>query len=381
MKKICVVTWYSSPNYGTQLQSASLCKYLEEQGLEVHILHKFKVKEYLLRHPSMLISRVKMKLHTKKKDEFFHPVSYEVTPEQQKNINRYISDNFRPIDIKTMDQWNKIIKEKWMFITGSDIIWQPALGSPNKMFLDFARFEKLTRVAYASSTGAKKLPEKYYRDYKKLLKGFKAISTREQNSADFFSELLGRKVYKVIDPTLLHDKDFWDGFAAKAQLGDTIKKEYILCYFVMEDPRYWEYVKKVVSDNPDKQIVVLPMHYSDEKSEYTVIKTGTAYEFINLIKNSSFIVTDSFHAAVFSFIYDKEFYVLKRARSDEDEKFNDLVNKYELRHRIVTNETEFVRNTDTDYSAGKKVLEKDRKFAYNFLSKALELRSSEVPAE
>ena len=197
MKKICVVTWYKSPNYGTQLQSASLCSYLKEKGFDVYILHSFKVKEYLIQHPSLLISRIKMKLNTKKKQKFFHPVSYEVTPEQQKNIDKYISDNFKPLDITTMSQWKKIIAEKWIFITGSDIIWQPALGSPNKMFLDFAMFENLTRIAYASSTGAKKLPEKYYKNYKKLLKGFHAISTREQNSADFFSELLCRKVYKV----------------------------------------------------------------------------------------------------------------------------------------------------------------------------------------
>ena len=377
MKKICVVTWYKSPNYGTQLQSASLCSYLKEQGLDVYILHSFKVKEYLAKHPSLLISRVKMKLHTKEKEKFFHPVAYEVTPEQQKNIDRYISDNFKPLDITTMAQWKKIIDEKWMFITGSDIIWQPALGAPNKMFLDFAMYEKLPRIAYASSTGAKELPQKYYKDYKRLLKGFRAISTREQNSADFFSELLGRKVHKVIDPTLLHDKDFWDGFADRAQLGDLINKKYILCYFVMDDPRYWEYVKKVADTAPDAEIVVLPMHYSDEKSEYTVIKTGTAYEFISLIKNSMFIVTDSFHAAVFSFIYDKEFYVLKRARSDEDEKFNDLVNKYGLSHRIVTDESAFERNTDSDYSDGKKVLEKDRKFAYAFLDKALGMNRAE----
>lgn len=373
MKKICVVTWYKSPNYGTQLQSASLCSYLKEKGFDVYILHSFKVKEYLIQHPSLLISRIKMKLNTKKKQKFFHPVSYEVTPEQQKNIDKYISDNFKPLDITTMSQWKKIIAEKWIFITGSDIIWQPALGSPNKMFLDFAMFENLTRIAYASSTGAKKLPEKYYKNYKKLLKGFHAISTREQNSADFFSELLCRKVYKVIDPTLLHDKNFWDNFAAKAQLGNITGKKYILCYFVMEDKRYWSYVKKAANMYKDTEIIVLPMHYSDEKNEYTVIKNGTAYEFINLIKNSEFIITDSFHAAVFSFIYDKEFYVLKRIRSDEDEKFNDLMNKYSLNHRFVTDETAFIRNTNIDYNEGKKVLSKDRLFAYHFLDRALNL--------
>lgn len=373
MRKICVVTWYKSPNYGTQLQSASLCKYLEEQGLDVCILHSFKVKEYLIKHPSLLYARIQMKLHNKEKEKFFHPTPYEITPEQQKNIDRYIKDNFKPVSVRTMAQWKQMINDKMMFITGSDIIWQPALGVPNKMFLDFARFENLTRVAYASSTGAKTLPEKYNKYYKKLLGGFKAISTREKNSADYFSKLLGREVVKVIDPTLLHDKNFYDGFAAKAKLGDIQKQKYILCYFVMEDKRYWDYMQLVLKKYGNYNVVVLPMHYSDEKKEYTIVKHGAAYEFISLIKNAEFIVTDSFHAAVFSFIYDKEFYVLKRARSDEDEKFNDLVNKYYLKSRVITDEKNFERNTDTDYSLGKKSLGEDRKFAYDFLKNALDL--------
>ncbi len=377
MQKICVVTWYNTDNYGTQLQSAALCKYLEKCGLDVYVLKAFKYIPHILKHPQLLLTRIAVRLNEKKRIKFFHPVKYEISSERKSCIAEYVKENFNPLEIHTADDWSKIVKDKMMFISGSDIIWQPAMGRPGRMFLDFASYDGLTRIAYASSTGAKELPKKYYKDYKRLLKGFRAISTREQNSADFFSELLGRKVHKVIDPTLLHDKDFWDGFADRTQLGDLINKKYILCYFVMDDPRYWEYVKKVADTAPDAEIVVLPMHYSDEKSEYTVIKTGTAYEFISLIKNSMFIVTDSFHAAVFSFIYDKEFYVLKRARSDEDEKFNDLVNKYGLSHRIVTDESAFERNTDSDYSDGKKVLEKDRKFAYAFLDKALGMNRSE----
>ena len=86
------------------------------------------------------------------------------------------------------------------------------------------------------------MPNIYKKDYKRLMSGFKAISTREQNSANYFSKLLGRSVTKVIDPTLLHDRDFWDKYADKAQLSVNIKKKYILCYFVMGEQRYWDYV-------------------------------------------------------------------------------------------------------------------------------------------
>ena len=110
--------------------------------------------------------------------------------------------------------------------------------------------------------------------------------------------------------------------------------------------------------------MVLPMSYLDEQSGNTIITDGTVYEFIDLIRNAEFILTDSFHASIFSFLYDKEFYVMKRERSDEDEKFNDLVNRYGLKERVITDETKFERLTNTDYSAGKAQLAKDRIYSY-----------------
>ncbi len=371
MKKICITTWFDSYNYGTQLQSAALCKYLEQRGLDVYMLGQLRIHKMLLMHPQLLITKIAVKLNEKKRREFFHPVTYNVTEERKKHNAEYVKDNFKKLNIRCHDDWKKVVKDKFIFISGSDIIWQPAMGRPGRMFLDFAAYDGLTRISYASSTGAKILPKKYNAHYKRVLKGFKAISTREQNSADFFSKLLDRPVTKVIDPTLLHDRDFWDKFSSKAKLQGLSGKPYILCYFVMEDPRYWKYVKYIKSKYAEYDVVVLPMHHSDEKQGYTSITNGTAYEFIRLIRDSEFVVTDSFHASVFSFLFDKEFYVLPRSRKDEDEKFNDLVQKYGLSSHIIRDETKFERNTDTDYSAGKAVLKEDRMKAYKFLNDAI----------
>ena len=374
MKKVCVVTWYKSDNYGTQLQSTALCKYLEKKGLDTYMLGRLKVRPMLLKHPQLLITKIAVKLNQKKQKEFFHPVTYQISEERKKHIEEYVSRNFKTLHIDSMADWKKVVADKMTFIAGSDIIWQPAMGRPGRMFLDFAAYDGLDRISYASSTGAKELPQKYYAQYKRVLSGYKAISTREQNSADFFSKLLNRPVTKVIDPTLLHDRSFWDGYCEQAKISGLSGKPYILCYFVMEDPRYWAYVKLVCAQYPEHEIVVLPMHHSDEQQGYTAVTNGTACEFIRLIRDADFIVTDSFHAGVFSFLYDKEFYVLRRARKDEDEKFNDLVNKYGLKHRIIQDETKFVRDLNTDYAAGKRILAADREKAYAFLDGALGLK-------
>lgn len=369
--KICVVTWYNSPNYGTQLQATALCRYFEKKGYDVSILKSFRVKSYMIKHPRLMITRFREFLNKKNQKKFFHPVPYEITTERRARIDEYVDSVFNPLSITSMDVWQKVIDDETIFVSGSDIIWQPALGAPGKFFLDFAMYENLKRFSYASSTGTKSMPEKFYSDYKCIMNGFSSIGVRENNTAVFFEKLLGKKVQKVLDPTLLFDKEFWDEIESSAKSYEIQNSKYICCYFVMDDERYWNYLNLIRLNYPDYKIVVIPMHKSDEeKGDYAVLD-GTPREFISLIKNSEFVVTDSFHASIFSFIYSKEFYILKRTRSDEDEKFSDLLNRYYLNSRVIIDESKFERDENTDYSSGRNQLENDRILSYKFIDDAL----------
>ena len=71
MKQICVVTWYNSTNYGTQLQATSLCKYFEEKNYKTYVLKNFRVKRYMLKHPQLLRTRIRVKLNQKNAQKFF----------------------------------------------------------------------------------------------------------------------------------------------------------------------------------------------------------------------------------------------------------------------------------------------------------------------
>ena len=142
MKTVCVVTWFTSWNFGTQLQATSLCKYFEEQGYHTYILKKFSVKSYFIKHPQLLLSRVRRRFKKKKIDAFFHKNPYEITNERRKRLDAYIKDTFNVLTIDGEKKWKKIIDQNMIFVSGSDIIWQPAFGTPGLYFLDFAMYEK-----------------------------------------------------------------------------------------------------------------------------------------------------------------------------------------------------------------------------------------------
>jgi len=369
MKKAYILTFFYGTNYGSKLQATALKMYLESLGYDVCFIKTFWDVKYLLKHPLLLYTRIQNLIHRREANSFFETEKYEISEERKKRIAQYNDRYLNYITIKKHSQWLEILKEDPIFIAGSDIIWQPALGYPEKYFLDFAYYTKCKKFSYASSVGSKQLPPKYSKYYKKYLESFDAVSVRETATAELLKKYTDKEIVKVIDPTLLLSRYDWDAVCDNAVIPRSlISGEYILCYFVMNDKRYWEYINKV-KEATQKTIAVLPMHDQDEKQPYEIITEGTPREFIWLIKNACFVVTDSFHASVFSYIYKKELYVLKRRRDDEDEKYNDLLTRYSMNDRLVKDETRFERIMDFTYNYTR--LHMDQEKAKDFIKIAL----------
>ena len=68
-----------------------------------------------------------------------------------------------------------------------------------------------------------------------------------------------------------------------------------------DNPNHWKAIKRFAKKNK-KQLVVVPHDgYSYMQSKY-VIRDCSVGNFLYLIKNADYIVTDSFHGTVFSII-------------------------------------------------------------------------------
>lgn len=370
-KNICIVTFYKSCNYGSNLQAIALSKKLNSMGYNILFLGKFNVKLFIMRYPKLLFARIVNKLNNKQRKKFFVPVPYNVSDERKIKMERFRQENYQEIFFCSSHIWNAARKNGMIFVAGSDIIWNPSRGYPSKFFLDFAYYARLTRFSYASSIGSKNLPQKYFKVYKKYLGSMKEIGVREQSVVDMIQPIIEKKVTKVVDPTLLLNADEWKNFSNKAKFSIPISSRgFVFCYFVMDDPRYWKYVKRI-KDSTNKQIIVLPMHHNDEKQPYEIIFDGTPYEFVWLIENSDFICTDSFHACSFSLIFKKEFYLLRRSRKDEDAKYDDFLKRYGLEKRRIENEMYFKRDANIDYTYAYEQLNKDVKLSIKYLEEVL----------
>ena len=126
-----------------------------------------------------------------------------------------------------------------------------------------------------------------------------------------------------------------------------------------------------------KEILNLQFNHYDKKFGDIKLNDIGPAEFVGLIRDSQIVVTDSFHAAVFSIIYKKNFFALLRNVENEDSSMNsritDLLSELGLSDRIVTNEsqlTEEFLNETIDYTYAESVIKEKRIKSVEFLKNA-----------
>ena len=193
-----------------------------------------------------------------------------------------------------------------LYCTGSDQVWNPShVGYDTSFMLDFAPADA-PRIAYASSFASKEVPEPFFSLYSKYIKQYDNISVREQAGVDIVKKMTGKEAVVACDPTLLLSKE---GGQLSSLSNVKIKGGYILVYLMgyMFNPRPDAYniIKKV------QKALNVPVYFFNGFTCDRVRLRTTKYvgmgpaDFVKLIQNATFVITDSFHGTAFATIYNK----------------------------------------------------------------------------
>ncbi len=312
MFKIGILThFYKSKNYGGVLQAYALVSYVNASFMRTEQIcyksntvnfslpHKEDNKKIFLRYfsPKKILRKLvffakknKLALRYNAFEKF-----YEYIPHSENVFNKHnVKNSTNNYDI---------------FITGSDQVWNMTWFDPN-YFLEFVPDEK-KKIAYAVSMGHSSLTEEQKDYLKRVLPTFTAISVREKDMVDLLQPLTDKKIEWVLDPTLLLDKGDWDEICPERR----IKEKYLFCYFLGHDERIRKLAKKHAKKN-NLKIVNLPHLCGIAKADigfgnYKLYDVAPN-DFISLIKYADCVFTDSFHACVFSGIYNKNFVAFNR---------------------------------------------------------------------
>ena len=382
-RKIGIITMYhNSINYGGVLQAYALAKFLKNQGYDAEQV-RFVSKLTEWQKVKILFDRG-IKCATKdvlrnarwvvRKMLFFRRNSVikldDAFSSYRSAFTRF-GESFVPhssvvYNGKTIKKANG---EYDVFITGSDQVWNFAWYNPI-YFLDFATKNK-EKISYAASISMDSLNNKQRGIFKRSLKKYSAVSVREEKAASLISDISPKQPVVVLDPTLLLAKNDWYSLAKNEIKCDN----YVFCYFIGSNEAGRRLAKEFAQNHGLKLIGISVYHNFDELD--IKLKDAGPEEFLSYLKNAKYVFTDSFHAVVFSKIFEKQYFVFNRdERGSMSSRIRTITSLFETEERFCHGEREnlgYIESlSDIDYTKSLLKFEEKKKESIEFLLGALE---------
>lgn len=310
--KIGIQTIVDYNNYGNRLQNYALQEVLKKRGNEIITLKNEFVNPYMPNEKSE--NKILKIFHSIEDGIFFNLISNKIRG-KYKLIGKYEKERkqrFKTFSEKYISESDYVYKSEYQnsnelngfdcFIIGSDQVW-------NYSFRRFSEFDFLPlvsqpKVSYAASFGVDSIPEDLKSFYKKNLSTIDCVSVREDKGKEIIDELLPEKEVKVVlDPTLMLSKQDWENLIAGNK---TYDQKFVLTYFLDEPTKETKkYINRIAKEN-NLEIKQLANVFDEE------LWLADPAEFVNLFSQAEMIFTDSFHACVFSIVFEKYFEIFER---------------------------------------------------------------------
>lgn len=299
-KRIGIITFHKAHNYGAFLQCYALQTYLDSIGEDAYVIdydnkqiwdsYRLCSKNQILfifEKPSKIVTRF-IKYCRRL---FLRYGRYRKFIKSQKSLLK-----LQPVETIKQGFYDTI------FI-GSDQVWNLELtqGFDSYYWGTFDKPQHTKVATYAASLRTIWKDELLVEVFKRL-NSLSAISTREQYVSDFLNvQHIQRKAVTVPDPVLLLSPNQWSDFAEDP----CIRDKYLFFYEVIHVDRVFQLAKELARN---KNLQFIYMHGEKEIPNSKYCLSASPAKFIGLIKNAEIVVTSSFHATVFSIMFQKTFY-------------------------------------------------------------------------
>lgn len=382
MKKIGLSVCYDTNNFGSQLQVLATIKKIESLGYPTEIIvykKKFSFKFILQQLPRLFNSYfIKGKIKGIKKRK---GISRNKEVEKNVNIRNERFKQFRNSYFTNLSQpyvgWKNLVEESEKnydtFLCGSDQLWLPSNLESHFYTLDFVANDK-NKISYATSFGVSEIPWYQRNRTKKYLNKFNYLSTRETKGAEIIKNFTGINAELVCDPTLLFSASEWSNILKCEKL---ISEKYIFCYFLGENQDHRK-AAEILKNKTGFKLVTIPFldNYVESDKNFGDYKLFDvdAKDFVNLIRNAEYVLTDSFHGSIFSILNHKKFIVFNRfndGKGSRNSRIDSLCDLLGLNQRRFSGNIVSEIDKEIDYETVDKKLTKFRDDSISYLSKAL----------
>lgn len=253
--------------------------------------------------------------------------------------------------------------EYQFFSVGSDQVWNPFFIAycEDWFFLDFARREQ--RIALAPSIGLDSLTPKQAKRLSRGVRNFEHLSIRELRGAEIIKKCSGRDAVVICDPTLVLPPKEWRAVADDRL---TPAEPYVFTYLLGGVGADAARILDEVTDHGRLPVVPLSDRQKPEEPD-----AGPA-EFISLIDNAVHVVTDSFHAAVFSSILQTPLTIVRReGGASMFSRLESLAQTLGIEHK-VHGSPDFDLSRAGDYEGAPEAIKRERRKFMDYLEGCLD---------
>lgn len=309
--RIGILTLTLHANYGGILQAYALQTVLERMGHEVEVFNrpfipqKTKWQEIPKRVIKKILGRDVVIFKERRYNREASVLNKSIWDFRKKYVHERIINSLQEIK---EDDYECIV-------VGSDQVWRPKYFKEQwqtgmeDAYLAFTKGWKIKRIAYAVSFGVDtwEYTQNETTRCRECIKMFDAISVREDSGISLLKQNLGVEATQMIDPTLLLNKEDYMVLFDKAET--SISQGNLLVYILDSNKEKSDLVRKIANDYCLKPFLV----------NNSLVKASSSLEerilppiesWLRGFYDAEMVFTDSFHACVFSLIFNKNFIVI-----------------------------------------------------------------------
>ena len=311
--KVGLITYHSAYNFGSVLQAYATQAIISQLG------HKVEIINY--RMPSQKNFYSLFPKNIGKKQLIINLLTLSTVGKRKKRQEKY-ENLFDRLFVLT-EEFNEpeefgILSNRFdVYISGSDQVWNNKsneyIGVDWKKYMGpyLLDFTSKRKISYASSPESMSREE--LEEIKEELSSFKYISCREQYASNILEDVIGSNIETVLDPTLLLRKEEWLKLT-KGWSNKYTNSKYIF-YYVFKGMRGLNSDLKIICEIAEKRgltvITSVPLSFVVPRKNLINAVDADAIDFLGLINNAEYIITNSYHGTLFSVNFNKNFYSLQ----------------------------------------------------------------------
>ena len=372
--RIAIITLPLHGNYGGILQNYALQTVLKRMGHTVEtITLPWELRQPLWRKPLAYGKRFIKKFVLRQNIHIFYEQWYNATrPLLLKNVWAFVGEQ---VVTRRVNRFADINENDYdVLVVGSDQIWRPIYSYRpiTDAYLSFAKdWKNVRRIAYAVSFGTAEweYTSGQTAQCAALVRLFDGVSVREDSAVKLCKEHLHCKAVHVLDPTLLLGAEDYIRLFADRPLA--APRGQLLTYVLDETPEKARIIQKV-ANRYQYEVYRVNSRYEDFMAPLEERVQPSVEQWLKDFYDARFVVTDSFHATVFSILFEKPFIVIaNKARGLS--RIDSLLKMFGLEEHVVSSLAELDLSRDYGFETGRvqEVLQARRQTAMEFLKISL----------